>query len=180
VVAKIQTGVRLCRRCGAEIAASRRSHAQYCTDLCGTLYRNKIWQAANPEKMKAAIRSWQQSNPERMAETNRRSRMKIPGAWAARQREWRRANPEKWNEMVALRRAAQEQAVPGWLTREDRRAMRVFYAEAQKLSKETGVPHHVDHIVPLRGKTVRGLHVPWNLQVIPALDNIRKRNRHHV
>lgn len=117
MVAKIQTGVRHCRRCGAEIAATRRSHAQYCTDLCGTLFRNKVWQTANPEKMKTAIRKWQTANPERTAAASLRWRTKIPGAWAARQRAWRRANPEKWNELVMLRYAAKTKAAPGWLTK---------------------------------------------------------------
>lgn len=53
----------------------------------------------------------------------------------------------------------------------------VLDASAKRLSRETGIPHHVDHIVPLQGDHVSGLHVESNLQVIPATDNIRKRNK---
>ena len=51
-----------------------------------------------------------------------------------------------------------------------------FYEQARSLTRSTGVKHEVDHIVPLRGKTVCGLHVPWNLQVITRHENATKYN----
>jgi excisionase family DNA binding protein len=59
----------------------------------------------------------------------------------------------------------------------DASAVRAFYAEARRLTETTGVPHHVDHIIPLQGDYVSGLHVETNLQVLPATDNIRKLNK---
>jgi hypothetical protein len=103
---------------------------------------------------------------------------------------WRKANPEHWKQYIKgwrqkypervlawrnRRRALETQAMPSWVRTAD---LWVFHKECKRLSKETGVKHHVDHIVPLRGEAVCGLHVPWNLRIIPAAENNSKKNIH--
>lgn len=63
------------------------------------------------------------------------------------------------------------------LTKEQTSEMKEIYALAAYLSKHTNQQWHVDHIVPLHGKGVCGLHVPWNLQAVPARKNLAKGNR---
>jgi hypothetical protein len=74
----------------------------------------------------------------------------------------------------ARRRCAKLQRIPCWVSKEDRKRVRALYAKALQISVETGIPHHVDHIIPLRGKKVSGLHVLDNLQIIPAQENLAK------
>lgn len=76
----------------------------------------------------------------------------------------------------AAKKAARRVAMPAWLDLEQRRQVRAFYEQSARISAETGIPHNVDHIVPINGETVCGLHVPWNLRVIPAAENVIKSN----
>lgn len=89
---------------------------------------------------------------------------------------WRRDNPERCTELSARRRARKRNATPKWLTEEDFKVMRTFYAESHRLTKETGIDHAVDHIHPLAGEDFCGLHVPWNLQVLTRSENSTKKN----
>ena len=77
----------------------------------------------------------------------------------------------------ARRRAAELQRTPPWA---DHEAIRRVYQQAQEAALETGLSYHVDHIIPLQGRLVSGLHVHNNLQVLTALENSRKHNRFEV
>lgn len=85
-------------------------------------------------------------------------------------------NKDKVSHLANLRRARKLQATPQWLTPEHKECIRKYYTFRANISGVIGKEYHVDHIVPLKGENVCGLHVPWNLQVIPAQDNIRKSN----
>jgi hypothetical protein len=90
---------------------------------------------------------------------------------------WVQKNQHKINANQQRRRARKLRATPSWLTVSDCRKIEATYLYSKVRTNITGVPHHVDHIVPLRGESVCGLHVPWNLQVIPASENLQKSNK---
>lgn len=97
--------------------------------------------------------------------------------YKAKAKDWQRANGAKVAAGVIRRQRQLKQATPSWLTDEHWAQMNAIYAEARRLTEETGTPHEVDHEIPLRGKTVCGLHVPWNLKVETLVANRRKSNR---
>jgi 5-methylcytosine-specific restriction endonuclease McrA len=90
---------------------------------------------------------------------------------------WSKTNLDKKAAYSAKRRSAKLQRTPKWLTKEQLIEIETMYAKAKEMQTLTGVEHHVDHIVPLQGDNVSGLHVPWNLQVISAIENVKKGNK---
>jgi hypothetical protein len=120
------------------------------------------------------------------AKNNSEDRKKYMSDYAEQKREkireialrWQRNNKGKVNANTALRHAAKMQRTPKWLTEEEKLRIRCYYQLASMRNRESNQEWHVDHIVPLQGENVSGLHVPWNLQVLPALENIAKGNRY--
>jgi uncharacterized protein YqeY len=88
-------------------------------------------------------------------------------------REYQKNNRGKMNAQTVKRREILRKRLPKWANIEN---IRHIYEEAVRKSKETGLEYQVDHIVPLCGKTVSGLHVFENLQIILAKENRSKSN----
>ncbi len=85
----------------------------------------------------------------------------------------------KGKELAKKRRrdAAKLQRTPPWLTKEHNKQIQRYYLTAKWLEEQLGETFHVDHIHALRGTNFSGLHVPWNLQILPEADNLKKGNR---
>lgn len=152
-----------------EAAGERREWSGEC-DLC------VLERATERKKAKAARRS-----ARRARRRAKRVAAGLPAIGARRKaherkvkREWRAANPASCRAMAALRRARKaDAAVP--LALAEQQCIRALYAEAQRLTRETGEAHHVDHDRPL---ALGGLHHPNNLLVVPAALNTAKGARY--
>ena len=90
---------------------------------------------------------------------------------------YKKKNPELYRALVNFRRRRFKDATPKWLTKEDKKAIRQLYIDAMTVTRVTGTPYVVDHIIPLNGESVSGLHVPWNLRVMTREENLKKSNK---
>lgn len=87
---------------------------------------------------------------------------------------YRLSNPSIFANATQRRNAKKKKASVLWANQSKILDM---YKLAENLSKKTGIKYHVDHMIPLQSNFVCGLHCEANLQVIPAIDNIKKSNK---
>lgn len=158
--------------------AKARGLTRYCTgNPCkrGHVAERMVSDRRCTDCHRAEVRAKYSADP---LEDNRRNRI-----WREANRDkdcgqkviWVQGNREKVRASVSARKANKLSATPPWA---DLEAIRAVYVKAERMTQATGVPHHVDHIVPLKSSLVCGLHVAANLQPLPASDNLAKGNRH--
>jgi len=127
--------------------------------------KTKLFRAEKPELSKASKRESYKRNAEKAC---------------AQKKVYRESNRGKINALNTARKKVVKQQTPAWLTAFDKLKIKCMYQVAAMYTKESGEPWHVDHIVPLQGTSVSGLHTPLNLRVIRGTENLSKKNKYEV
>ena len=168
-----------CSKCGEEkpldsfswkVKSAGRRHAKCksCVKLHDAKYRadnkdrrkkyDEKYRENNREQIKARKSNWRDENREKLRQSYRVYRVN---------------NRDKCNASWVKYEAAKISRSPQWA---DQHLISEYYKEAMRLQELTGIKFHVDHIIPLRGELVSGLHVETNLQLLPAHENLGKSN----
>jgi hypothetical protein len=136
----------------------------------------QAWNAANPEGQKARSARWYRENKDRFDATNRAWRERNHDLILARLSARNKANRGPVNARTAAYQAAKMQRMPKWA---DAKAIKVVYLDAAEF-RQAGIDVHVDHIIPLQGVMVSGLHVANNLRVCLSSVNRSKSNSFQI
>jgi hypothetical protein len=166
-----------CKECNRNSVAKYRS-----TEIGAQSHRDQenARYASNPETARERSRKFHENNRE-LCNSQAKERGKIlrkSEEFRLRERkrgyDWYQRNRAYAVSKVRQRQIGKLQAQPKWLTAIQKAQIKEFYEIAEARKMQTGIPHHVDHMFALRGKEFRGLHVPWNLQVLTRSANDSK------
>jgi hypothetical protein len=161
--------------CNAELHKKTRSG--FCSRHRRVIYTRK-WSAEHKEYFAERYQQDKSKIRARLDAISREQKSLKNKKWYEKNKEhakqvsaqWAKNNPHKRAATFAKYRATKLQAIPKWLSDSQLKAIESIY-------KSCPVGYEVDHMVPLQGKEVRGLHVPWNLQYLTVSDNRQKSNK---
>jgi hypothetical protein len=136
------------------------------------------YRAKNREKNRLYAAAYHKKNRETVLINNRLKYRLNRDLRIAKQIQWQKDNKGYTNAKNKAYKLSKKNRTPKWLTSFDFNHIRAFYEAADFMTKLTGIKFEVDHIIPLNGSNISGLHVPSNLQVIPGIENNKKNNKY--
>ena len=143
-----------------------------CKD-CSKAYMKAYYQN-NKERMDSKNKEYTAKNRQRVSAYKREYDKENRENLNAQKRKWAVENKGYYAHKSAERRCYKLDATPPW---SDLDRIKTIYTACQKVTEMTRKEHHVDHIIPLKGENICGLHVWWNLRIVPAKINLSKGNR---
>ena len=154
-----------CKDCTKVRSSKYKKDNREATEQYSKAYRKEYYKANREDKL-----LWQKGYRERNLDCKREYDKK-------QSKRYYENNKDSFLEKGARRRAQKLQATPPWVDKDHKKRLRSIYRACRSASEKSGKQHHVDHIIPLKGENICGLHVWWTLRIIPAQENLSKGNR---
>jgi hypothetical protein len=162
------TEVKVCKKCNQTLSATMFYSSKNTKDGL----RGKCKECTNQDN-----NGWYSKNKESVCRRTQEYKNERRDVIREKGIQYYRLNKSKYLANYSKRLHCKRKATPTWLTKAQTEAISNYYWLANDLYAISGEKYHVDHIVPIQGKNVCGLHVPWNLQILPSDINISKSNR---
>jgi hypothetical protein len=159
---------------------NKKSREKYLLNLESEHARGKAYRLKNTDKLKVKSKIYDEKNRDKIALRKRQYRIVNWDTIRAREKKYYQNNTHKWTYYNKKRDVLLKSRLPKWITPLDLKVIECYYNIANRISSCLGVLHHVDHIIPLQGFIVSGLHTPLNLEVLPARLNLQKGNKWQI
>ncbi len=163
--------------------ATEKNLSHYYTGKCckhGHLSERRVKDRICMECDRQDKQSFRKNEPEKSKLSKRMDYMKHRESNLAKKKIYRQENKGKIAALNASRKKVVKLRTPSWLTDFDKLKIKCMYQMAAMYARENGEQFHVDHVIPLQGVNVSGLHVPLNLQIMRGVENIGKKNKYEV
>src|SRR6478609_6473751 len=136
--------------------------------------KDKIRRARRRDEINARVRERRKANPEQFRDVDNKRYERDKEKRKECSRRSYRNRQGHYIHIAKIRAFKKRRATPPWLTEDHKLQIKKIYEECSRLTNSTGIDYNVDHMVPINGENVCGLHVPWNLRVITAEENFKK------
>lgn len=165
----------LCNQCKS--CSKARGNTYYYSDPDRESERKKAYRLQNSEYVKSLESDYRSRNRDRIREGYRNWYTKNSKYTNFKNKLWRNANRDLSRSYSAKRRSLKLQAYPPWISEIDKMQIEDLYTLAKMRSEVMGKEYHIDHVHPINHHLVCGLHIPGNLQILTAEQNLSKSNK---